>query len=215
MRAGLKVVGQSGTVQLDSSFSTPSLVRTGLITVEKAPTRDATFNGPYVEHPATGMLFIGNTSGAYVGILGRVNPDTGKVRYTFYGTEAVTVRYYIFDYTPTLDVASTYGLQIFKEDGSLYFDARSSLLLMEKIVDIPYAGNASTAAVMPAALLTVYGIGAAQTSPNNASVTTRAMLVTDTSVSTTVLLLTNPALPLFTVTQLNASQILVVKRPNV
>lgn len=213
MIAGLRIVGDSNTVQIDSSFSTPNLVKTGLISPKVTPARDGVANAPFVDSGSnSSMLFIGNTSGAIVCVQPII--VNGFVRYRFFSSSAVTVRYYLYDNKPSiLSSSSTFGLQIFKEDGSLYYDSGGGLLLINQIVPVPFDGQASASMVKPIAMLAAQVYCTLMTGPNNLAQASRGLIVSETAVSSEILPITPAFIPLGRDKRPGQSQIVLAKRP--
>ncbi|WP_320327930.1 hypothetical protein [Pseudomonas sp. P8_250] len=138
MSAGFQSWNDSGTVQIDENYTSMTLVTSPTITIN---TTDTYFDIA----SANPIVFLGNTSGAYVRMTSRVNLGGSVWRYTFSANVAINVRLYCFD--QAAPSSSNYGMQIFNGSGVLVFDSNSPFLRLSAIHQV--VGTASNSFAVP------------------------------------------------------------------
>jgi hypothetical protein len=138
MSAGFQSWNTSGTVQIDENYTSMTLVTSPTITIN---TTDTYFDIA----SANPVVFLGNTSGAFIRMTGRVNLGGSVWRYTFIANVAVNVRLYCFD--QAAPSPSRYGMQVFNGAGQLVFDSNSPFLRLSAIHQV--VGSANNAFGVP------------------------------------------------------------------
>lgn len=212
MPAGLIVTSDSGTIQIDSSFSTPTLEQSGnIFAVNPVTTPPSGANFITTSKPGS-MLFVGNTSGRYVSVIREILSG-GTTKYSFVSWPEGNVDYYLYSEFPDISSGAGYGLQVFKEDGSLYFDSSRKLLLIQDI--LPVSGAGLTSHSLPsgnyAALIATQSFAARRASPSNTQLITLGVRVDSDAVHTNIIPLSPAALPISEERPLIGSDLFVIR----
>ncbi len=139
---GLQVINDSGTIQIDQNYynfmlyskstATTTLINTGTSTVIYG----TTITVPTTKNP---QIFFGVNS-AYLSV-GHRTVSGGSTSFQVYSNVATTFTYYVFVTDPAQVADSGYGLQVFREDGSLVFDARNRFLRFENVFQIAFGST--------------------------------------------------------------------------
>lgn len=145
MPAGFQSINDSGTVQIDDTYTSMNLVAAPTVTISGAGPGSAypgSYWGEVTIYSPNPSLFIGNTSGYYVATISRVNVGTNAWTYKFVANAAISIRVFAFDTAQW--TSGNCGMQVFNASGVLTFDSSSPFMRMAAVYQISGAAGSSS-----------------------------------------------------------------------
>lgn len=135
MTTGLEVINDFNTIVIDSNYSNFMLSETGVVTTtaRRVGTGLVVYIGNITTSAINPQVFFRNTNGAFVAILQATYGSTSS--FTVQSSAPGTFTYHVFG-TNIPPASRNFGLQVFKEDGSLAFDSGSKLLRYETVIQM-------------------------------------------------------------------------------
>lgn len=128
MPAGIQIWGDHGFVQITDAYSNFAFRAKGVVALDGNGRGSISFSG--MSHP---MVCV--QSGSPVALLGTWT-DGWSWTFTFNGSPGASFWVFTFD-DPVFNGGSKYGLQIFKDDGSLAFDSNMKYMKIAGIGSPP------------------------------------------------------------------------------
>jgi hypothetical protein len=135
MPFGLQVIGSHGVVQIDETYANLALRAQGSLSVPGLSGASVVVSG--LEMP---IICIRNTGGVHVHISS--DQAVPNVTYTMRSKSATTVQWFVFD--KTAPAATGYGLNVYKDDGSLTYSTDWKVMRIGAIGDVPNQADAYT-----------------------------------------------------------------------
>lgn len=135
MTTGLEVINDFNTIIIDSNYSNFMLSQTGVVTTTAQQVSGGliVYRGNITTSATNPQVFFRNTNGAFVAIL---QATYGAISsFTVQSSSPGTFTYHLFG-TNIPPVSTNFGLQVFKEDGSLAFDSGSNFLKFETVIQM-------------------------------------------------------------------------------
>lgn len=135
MTTGLEVINDFNTIIIDSNYSNFMLSQTGVVTTtaQEAVGGFIVYRGNITTSATNPQVFFRNTNGVFVAILQATYGATSS--FTVQSSSPGTFTYHLFG-TNIPPVSTNFGLQVFKEDGSLAFDSGSNFLRYETVIQM-------------------------------------------------------------------------------
>ncbi|HCC4915132.1 TPA: hypothetical protein M5Q67_006140 [Pseudomonas aeruginosa] len=142
MPAGLTVFNDNWTFQINEDYSNVQLKSKGTFTVS-SPTAKYTYSykGVLFVEGDNPEVYVTGTGSAYIGVGLKERVNNGW-NFTIYSSTKVTFTYYVFD--TNLPPAGTFGLQVFKENGSLVYDSSWRVLRIIDVFTLGYPSSQKT-----------------------------------------------------------------------
>lgn len=147
MPAGFQVFNTGNTIQVDESYLNYSL-HTKTTQVSRLRNIDGSgfaYFGCRVTIPAADSLVAVRSNGNYVGLIATLDNNGASWDLCIGLEDGKTAEFYI--YRPGLPAPSTFGLQVFRGDSVLVFDALSKSLRIERTLAADYTSLPSTIAL--------------------------------------------------------------------
>lgn len=131
MAFGLKVWGDSGALQIDDNYANYQIVRKGTLTISQSGN---SYGTGAVSVTGTAPL-IAWTGGGYAAVVQTArNGSTWTFNIGAYCPSPITLTYYIFDQIQGIPQAGSYGLRVFKPDGSIAFDSNYGFARISSVI---------------------------------------------------------------------------------
>lgn len=137
MTVGLEVRNDFNTIVIDSNYSNLLLGQQGSVSVNLVDTYGSgitLYSGSITTAVKNPQLFFKNTNGAYVAVY-NATYDVNSTVFSIYTNAGGSFNYLIFGTDIPLS-SNNYGLQVFKEDGTLAFDSGSKILKYETVIQM-------------------------------------------------------------------------------